>query len=79
MLNNDTLMQLAKKYNKSVAQICLKWCLQNDVIPLPKSQNIERMKQNLELFDFKISNEDMHKINNMDFFAGSNMDPNNFN
>lgn len=79
MLKNETLLLLAQKYNKSVAQICLRWCLQNDVIPLPKSQNEERMKQNLNIFDFEISNEDMKKINNMKFFAGSDMDPNSFN
>ena len=46
------------------------------MIPLPKSENKERMKQNLELFDFEITEEDMKKINNMEFFAGSDMDPN---
>ena len=79
MLDNKTLIEISKKYNKSVAQICLKWCLQNEVIPLPKSQNEERMKQNLQLFDFELSKEDMDKINNIEYFAGSNMDPNSFN
>ena len=37
----ETLLKIARKYNKSVAQICLKWCLQNNIIPLPKSENIE--------------------------------------
>lgn len=76
MLNNETLLQMAEKYNVSIAKLCLKWCLQNDVIPLPKSQNEERMKQNLDLFQFNISAEDMEIINNMEFFAGSDMDPN---
>lgn len=79
MLSNETLIHIAKKYNKSVAQLCLKWCLQNDVIPLPKSEKEERMKQNLDLFDFEIEKEDMNTINNMEFFAGSDMDPNTFN
>lgn len=79
MLNNDTLKSIADKYNKSVAQICLKWCLQNEVIPLPKSEKEERMRQNLDLFNFEIIREDMEKINNMEFFAGSDMDPNSFN
>lgn len=79
MLSNETLINIAKKYNKSVAQLCLKWCLQNDVIPLPKSEKEERMKQNLDLFDFEIEKEDMNSINNMEFFAGSDMDPNSFN
>jgi len=79
MLNNENLEKIAKKYNKSVAKLCIKWCLQNDVIPLPKSSNKERMKQNLEVFDFEISDEDMQVINNMKFFAGSDMDPDSFN
>lgn len=79
MLTNETLNKIAQKYNKSVAQICLKWCLQNEIIPLPKSENKERMKQNLELYDFEISKNDMNKINNMKFFAGSDMNPDTFN
>jgi len=76
MLSNETLIDIAQKYNKSTAQLCLKWCLQNNVIPLPKSENEGRMKQNLDLFDFEITEEDMNTINNMEFFAGSDMDPN---
>ena len=76
MLNNEELVRIANKYNKSVAQLCIKWCVQNEILPLPKSANIERMKQNLEVFDFEISHEDMNFINNMEFFAGSDMDPN---
>lgn len=76
MLVNENLETIAKKYNKSVAQLCLKWCVQNEVLPLPKSSNLDRMKQNLEIFDFTISNQDMEFINNMEFFAGSDMDPN---
>ena len=76
MLNNEILINMALKYNVSTAQLCLKWCLQNGVIPLPKSENEGRMKQNLDLFGFEISEEDMDRINNMEFFAGSDMDPN---
>lgn len=79
MLQNETLLKIANKYNKSVAQLCLKWCLQNEVIPLPKSEKEDRMKQNLALFDFEITKEDMEIINHMEFFAGSDMDPNSFN
>lgn len=76
MLCNETLIEIAKKYNVSTAQLCLKWCLQNNVIPLPKSENEMRMKENMDLFDFQISDEDMKFINAMNFFAGSDMDPN---
>lgn len=79
MLNNQTLLEIAKKYDVSVAKLCLRWCLQNEVIPLPKSESRERMQQNLNLFDFEISKKDMEIINNMEFFAGSDMKPETFN
>ncbi len=75
MLNNDMLIKIAEKYNKSVAQICIKWCLQNEIIPLPKSSDKMKMKENLDVFDFEISEDDMNFISNMEFFAGSNMNP----
>lgn len=76
MLQNEDLVRIANKYNKSVAQICIKWCLQNGVVPLPKTTNWNRMLENKDVFDFTISDEDMSFINNMEFFAGSDMDPN---
>lgn len=76
MLQNEDLVRISNKYNKSVAQICIKWCLQNNVVPLPKTTNWNRMLENKDVFDFTISDEDMKFINNMEFFAGSDMDPN---
>lgn len=78
MLQNEDLVRIAEKYNKSVAQICIKWCLQNGVIPLPKTTNWNRMLENKDIFDFEISKEDMEFINGMEYFAGSVMDPNEF-
>lgn len=79
VLENLTLNKIAKKYNKTVAQICLRWCIQNKVIPLPKTCNKDRMKQNINIYDFELSEEDILEINNLQFFAGSNMDPYSFN
>lgn len=76
MLQNEDLIRISEKYHKSVAQICIKWCLQNNVIPLPKTTNIKRMIENRDMYDFTISKEDIEFINNMKFFAGSTMDPN---
>lgn len=76
MLNNAELQRIAKKYNKSVAQICIKWCLQNNVLPLPKSTHYERIKENIDIYNFDISNEDMKFINSMSYFAGSGLNPN---
>lgn len=63
---NDTLIEMSKKYDKSISQICIRWALQNGVIPLPKSSNVDRMRENLDIYDFNISDEDMERINNID-------------
>ncbi len=76
MLDNEDLKRIADKYKKSVAQICVRWCVQNNVIPLPKSTHLERIKDNIDIYDFIISDEDMEYINNMEYFAGSGLTPN---
>ncbi|MDE7413346.1 MAG: aldo/keto reductase [Muribaculaceae bacterium] len=65
VLENPLLIDLAGKYHKTSAQICLRWAVQNGVVPLPKSVNPERMKTNLDIFDFTISEEDMNLISGM--------------
>lgn len=65
VLEDDMIVKLASKYGVSPAQICLKYALQKDVIPLPKSSSAERMKQNQDLFFFEISKEDMYRIDTM--------------
>ncbi|MBR1627526.1 MAG: aldo/keto reductase [Bacteroidales bacterium] len=73
------LTEIGKKYNKSAAQIGLKYLLQRDVIIIPKSTHVERMEQNLDLFDFELSNDDMDAILKMDeghsLIIGSHQDP----
>lgn len=76
MLENEHLKIISNKYNKSVAQICIRWCLQNEVVPLPKSTNKNRIKENINVYDFNISNEDMNFINNLKCFATSGLNPN---
>lgn len=77
MLSSPTLIEIAKKYNKSVAQLCIRWCLQNGVLPLPKSVTPERIMENSKVFDFTISAEDMKVINDMEYFGGSGHHPDN--
>ncbi len=57
-----TLMELAEKYQVSIAKLCLRYCIQNGIVPLPKAAHRERMRDNMNLFDFEISREDMHRI-----------------
>lgn len=75
MLRNPLLMELADKYHKSVAQLCIRWCLQNDVLPLPKTATPERIRANMEVFDFVISEEDMAIIDGMAYCGGSGEHP----
>lgn len=63
---NPVLEAIGKKYGKSVAQVALRWLLQRDIIIIPKSVHIERMEQNINLFDFSLSDEDMAQIASLD-------------
>jgi diketogulonate reductase-like aldo/keto reductase len=57
---------LARKYNKSVAQIILRWLIQRGVVVIPKSVRIERMKENFNIFDFELNTEDIENIKTLD-------------
>ena len=74
MLKNDTIKDMANKYNVSPAQLCIRWCYQNKVIPLPKSKNEERMKQNKNIMNFEISKDDMKVLDEMPYIGGSGLD-----
>lgn len=66
LFTNDLLTSLATKYNKSVAQIVLRWLIQRNVIVIPKSVRKERMIENLNIFDFELSTDDMEHIKKLD-------------
>ncbi|WP_300815963.1 aldo/keto reductase [uncultured Duncaniella sp.] len=63
---NPVLEAIGKKYGKSVAQVALRWLIQRDVIIIPKSVHVERMQQNLDIFDFELSQDDMVAIAGLD-------------
>ncbi|MDE6010965.1 MAG: aldo/keto reductase, partial [Muribaculaceae bacterium] len=63
---NPVLEAIGKKYDKSVAQVALRWLTQRGVIIIPKSVHIERMKQNIDIFDFTLSDEEMTEIAKLD-------------
>lgn len=75
VLDNDLLKEIAHAYHKSVAQVCIRWALQNNILPLPKSTTPERIKENYTVFDFEISEGDMKSINQMENFGGSGLHP----
>ncbi len=62
VLEDETLKAIAAKYGKSTAQLSIRWCMQHAVLPLPKSQDPSRMRENIDVYDFIISNEDMNTI-----------------
>ncbi|KAJ8624655.1 hypothetical protein MRB53_033185 [Persea americana] len=65
-LDDPVLKGLAKKYNKSVAQIVLRWGIQRNTVIIPKTSKIERLKENFQVFDFELSKEDMDLIKSVD-------------
>lgn len=62
IFENEVVQQLAQKYEKTVAQIVLRWDLQHGVVTIPKSVHRERIIENAKLFDFNLSGEDMALI-----------------
>ena len=75
VLNNPVLKEIADKYEKTVAQITLRWIMQKDIVPLPKSVTPERIKSNLEVFDFEISQQDVDRIDRLTDCGGSGLHP----
>ncbi len=65
VLKDPLILSLAHKYQVSPAQICLRYELQKEILPLPKSSSFERMKENQDIFSFVISVEDMYRIDTM--------------
>ncbi|MCQ6266863.1 aldo/keto reductase [Fictibacillus sp. WQ 8-8] len=78
LLNNPVLSEIAEKHNKSVAQVILRWDLQNGVVTIPKSVKDHRIQENSEVFDFELSAEDMEKINTLNEDQRVGPDPDNF-
>lgn len=79
LFTNEILVSIGKKYNKSSAQVVLRWLIQRGVIVACKSTHIERMQENINVFDFELTEEDMNSIKTLDtsnslFFSHS--DPN---
>lgn len=65
LLDNPTLQKIADKYDKSIAQVILRWDLQNGVVTIPKSTKEHRIIENANIFDFELTKEDMEKINSL--------------
>jgi diketogulonate reductase-like aldo/keto reductase len=66
MFQNEMLVSIGEQYNKSVAQVILRWLIQRGVVAIPKSVRKERMIENFNIFDFELSQEDMETITTLD-------------
>ncbi|MGI8387474.1 aldo/keto reductase [Robertmurraya sp. P23] len=78
LLNNPVLQEIGQAYGKTVAQVILKWDLQNGVVTIPKSTKTHRIIENASLFDFVLSEEDMKRINELNQNKRVGPDPDNF-
>ena len=74
----DMMKDLASKYNKTIAQVVLRWDLQKGVITIPKSSKPERIKANADLFDFELSDEDVQLLDSLEKGKRFGPDPDNF-
>ncbi len=66
MFNNEVLVKIGQKYGKSAAQVILRWLIQRKVVTVCKSTHIEHIKENFDVFDFELSDEDMEEIKTLD-------------
>ena len=73
--NYPVLVEIAKKYNKSVAQVLLRWSIQHGFIPLPKASRRERIIENADIFDFKLTEEDIEAMKALETFGRTGHHP----
>ncbi|MGG3560657.1 aldo/keto reductase [Neobacillus rhizosphaerae] len=78
LLDNEVLQTIAQKHNKSVAQVILRWDLQNGVVTIPKSTKEHRIIENSQVFDFELTAEDMEAIDSLNQDRRVGPDPDNF-
>ncbi|MFC5772902.1 aldo/keto reductase [Ectobacillus antri] len=78
LLDNETLQSIANKHNKSIAQIILRWDLQNGVVTIPKSTKEQRIVENASIFDFELSKDEMKQIDSLNENHRIGPDPDHF-
>lgn len=78
IISIQAILDMAEHYQKSPAQIVLRWNLQHEVVTIPKSSHTHRIAENAQLFDFELSEEDMNILDSLDEGQRVGPDPNNF-
>lgn len=79
ILTEPTIVEIGKKYGKTPAQVVLRWDLQHGVVTIPKSVTPARIKENADLFDFSLTDEEMERIDALNLNKRIGADPDNFN
>lgn len=74
VLGSETLLSIAKAHGKDAGQVCIRWCLQKGINPLPKSTKAQRALSNLDVFDFTLTEEEMAAIDAMETLGYSELD-----
>jgi 2,5-diketo-D-gluconate reductase B len=72
--SDHALQRIGERYGKTAAQICLRWLVQQGVAAIPRTSKLERLSENIEIFDFELSEEDMQQISAMGSAGGRLMD-----
>ncbi|MBU5687906.1 MAG: aldo/keto reductase [Candidatus Aenigmarchaeota archaeon] len=65
ILKDDVLVRIARKHNKTTAQVCLRWLYQKGIAAIPKSSSVERLKENIDIFDFSLDQKDVKEIDGL--------------
>jgi 2,5-diketo-D-gluconate reductase B len=68
--NDQALMRIGSRYRKTAAQVCLRWLVQQNVAAIPRTSRLERLSENIEIFDFELSDDDMREISGMGSAGG---------
>lgn len=79
LLEQPVLHTIGQKYNKTPAQVVIRWHIRNDLIVIPKSVHEDRIMQNIDVFDFELTSDDMNAINSLETGKRGGADPNTFN
>jgi 2,5-diketo-D-gluconate reductase B len=63
--NDETLQRIGQAHGKTAAQVCLRWLIQQNVSAIPRTSRIERLSENIDIFDFTLSDDEMNEISQM--------------
>jgi diketogulonate reductase-like aldo/keto reductase len=75
LVDNDLLIKIGQKYSKTSSQVMLSWAIQKGTVPLPRSSNPQHINENFDVFDFKLSEDDIKNIDGLSSGRRQSWDP----